>query len=228
MTTFLSVLLASVSSSASSSSSSSSNKLSSAALGGVKGGQNCRIGETDETFSIMIRNTEYKAFLESSLNYEVYIDNNNLHWKLLLKINGAETYFTLEATQINFRDLEHQMFEYNTQKYGNELIHCGTIEEKKLSDILDVADQLIVEMGTYNLFNNNCQHFCNNFLHHYRFKTYETTLGKEVTAHVKEPQSDDILEAIHLLYISEGDLSFENERFLLLLSQLYNRYVGAN
>ena len=46
---------------------------------------------------------------------------------------------------------------------GMELKHVGAYEGT-LNELCQKADNVIVRMGGYNLFRNNCQHFCNNLL----------------------------------------------------------------
>ncbi len=51
----------------------------------------------------------------------------------------------------------------------------------RLCDIAELADQVVKEMGTYNLVSENCQHFCNRLLQKMGQQTYPTTIGPKMT-----------------------------------------------
>ena len=100
---------------------------------------------------------------------------------------------------------------------------CGEIYGK-LSEILDVADRVIDRMGFYNLFNSNCQHFCNNFLNHYGLAVYPVTVGKNVTATLDEEPA--VEERVHRLL---AELAMGNpSAFRRGTAEIANYIVGAN
>lgn len=188
--------------------------------------------KNDQLYTEMIKNTKYKSFVDSLLVYEVYINMSVPRWILLLKINQAETYISLEVTHVKL-----EIFEYNVRSYTSRIIFCGTIESK-LIDILKTTNQMIHKMGYSDILKttdqinhkmeySDCQHFCNNFLNHYSLKLVKKIKAqKETSTHVQQ-QLDDCREE-NDQGDDGNDGSSQCERFLRLLSLLFNRYVGAN
>ena len=113
---------------------------------------------------------------------------------------------SIEISTPDMKSLKREIYTDNERS-----THCGIIEGSRLTDMLDVADCIIDKMEYYSLFTSNCQHFCNNFLNHYGFKVYGTTLGKEVTAEIekqidKTPEQNAVLEKLQQMH-ANGDIS---------------------
>lgn len=215
-------------------------------------------GEVYNHFFEMIKLSRHFALLKiPDQKYDVYIDRSSWHWMILVKAHDTDSevgYFSLEVSTPNLIDLSREMFDYlgNPRDKPN-LIICGTITGHKLIDIIGVADDVAARMGRYSLFSSNCQHFCNNFLNFYKFKTYRTTLGKEVTAVIQGREKtkqekeavDELLLAsrrVHDELMEEDDplgctadssdssvasLSTVEIQFREVLAGMLNKYVGA-
>lgn len=198
--------------------------------------------QEDEEFSVMLANSDYYAFKNSKVVYEVYLQHKKLHWFLLLKMKDSELrYLTLEATTPNLSDLTRVMFMLDSS-YGEKVTYCGIIKDS-ISSIVKVADKIIEKMGHYSLFSSNCQHFCNNFLNHYGLPVQRTTLGAEVSATVeKEPAStpeqraivDDLHQHVSAFpydsYYSQAanaTLQAIEGRLRAHFARVLNSYVGA-
>ena len=185
-------------------------------------------------FSEMIAFSPYERTKNIDTTYKVYIDKKNNHWILLLRIKDSTLpYFSLEASSPNLSSLWHEMFLFDP--YTGEATLCGEIT-LKLVDILLVADLIVTEMKMYNLFTSNCQHFCNNFLHHYGFETFPPTFGKEVTAKIMEQpirnEQENVLQLFDALdNVINNPLSSairkEEDRIKRHFASALNAYVGA-
>lgn len=240
---FTRLLKSSFSSSAESilpSSSSSSTSSASSSRSTQDHGKSCKTSDGDTTFSELINNSQYKPLKDVEVTYEVYIDDTQLHWCLLIKMKGSDLPFlSLEASTPDFSSLRHEMFLHD--KYEEKIKSCGKIDGK-LSDILNVADDVIIKMGKYSVFSSNCQHFCNNVLHYYNFEVYSTTFGEKVTAEIKNlpKETDDVaklqkmfendeeLNAIIDNPLSSTVLSKVESRSRAFLAKMFNEYVGAS
>lgn len=153
---------------------------------------------TDMEFSEMVKNSSYALITRVEMAYEVYIDKSTWHWFLLLKAKDTDLFFSIEIFTSDFSDIVCGMCLYTD--YKGKLTYCGKIADTRLDDILKTADRITEQMGRYRLFSNNCQHFCNNILHHYGFEVYRTTIGKEVTAELQElpmePEKQEMLARV--------------------------------
>ena len=63
---------------------------------------------------------------------------------------------------------------------GTDMTFIGS-KHTTIANLCKTAEKIRLEMGTYNLFSRNCQHFCNNFLSAYGFTTKPTTIGPEIS-----------------------------------------------
>lgn len=74
---------------------------------------------------------------------------------------------------------------------GMELKHVGTYQGT-LNELCQKADSVIVRMGKYNLFCNNCQHFCNNFLCEIGLESgkQKTSIGPSTTLSIEDKTFD--------------------------------------
>lgn len=162
--------------------------------------------------------------------YEVYIDFSKWHWLLLIKAKGSKFPFaSIEISTPNMFSIERGMCLYEDYKGGKT--YCGELN-LTLQDFLHVADRIVEEMDGYSLFSSNCQHFCNNLLHHYNFEVYPTTLGKEVTAVLKKESMDpemrellNRLSAIHNNFATK--ILTQESRVVRHFASALNTYTGA-
>jgi hypothetical protein len=190
------------------------------------GGKSCNTNNPpkDMRFSDMIANSPYTAIKRVQLEYEVFIDNNKLHWLLLIKAKDTEfPYFSLEITTSDFSNIIRNMVLYNT--YTGNTIACGSIIAN-LDTILDVADKVVTAMAEYKLFSNNCQHFCNNFLNQYSFAVYTPTIGTAVTAEVIAMESVQPGQTIRGLF-NQLTVGSTEQQLLGYVAAALNRYTGA-
>jgi hypothetical protein len=78
---------------------------------------------------------------------------------------------------------------------GRQLKYVGT-KEVTMNELCRKADKIIVGMGRYNLFNRNCQHFCNNLLCEIGLESaQEKTFGPQTTL-TPEEESCDITASV--------------------------------
>lgn len=246
----MSWFLGSLASSSVLSSSSVSSSTSSSSVSANREGANlCKRDSSQTDFIQFIMESKHAAVVDFSNGVDVYIDHNKLHWFLLLKMKGTPDkvgFFTLEIATPNLSTIQKQMFEYITLPEGC-VEHCGTIEGHTLRSILEVADLLVTAMGSYSLFSSNCQHFCNNFLNHFRLKVYSTTLGKDVTMTIQNSKAIDKSEEDAMLlfmkelnahqsanigkdpfrYNPDSQLSRTEVVMRQALARILNTYVGA-
>ena len=183
----------------------------------------------------MIAYSPYNDTKNVKVTYGVYIDRQKQHWFLLVKMKDSTLpFFSLEASTPDLSSLRHEMFLFDS--YAGGTTYCGEII-LELAEILRVADNIVTEMNVYSLFSSNCQHFCNNFLHHYGFDTFPPTFGKEVTAKIKEqPVLNDEDKNIQQLLDALGDvlnnplssaIRKEEDRIKRHFASALNAYVGA-
>ena len=158
----------------------------------------CNPGREDKKFSEIINDTPYKDLKEVPTKYNVFISHRPCgHWFLVIEMEGSTLVnFSLEITTPDMKTIKRDIYTDREKPTP-----CGIIEGSKLIDILDTADRIVVEMEFYSLFTSNCQHFCNNFLNHYGFEVYRTTLGKRITAEIeklsdKTPEQNAVLEEL--------------------------------
>ena len=223
----------------------------SSSLSGTRKGVQHNPGKQDKKFSEIIKDTPYKHLTEVLVKYNVSINRKSWgHWFLLLEMEGSEMEnLSLEISTPDLKSIKREIYTDREKS-----TRCGIIEGRKLIDILNTADRIVVEMKCYSLFKSNCQHFCNNFLNHYGLTVYPTTVGKEVTAEIKKlsdktPEQNALLaelqqvimnrgiseEPLQQMHANEGisDAQFSSrseieERILHNFAALLNLLVGAN
>ena len=150
-----------------------------------------------------------------NLTYEINLVNTQLHWYLLLRIKGSKLpYLSMEITTSDMKDIIS-----TTQEIANvaNSTEVGTFEGT-LDDLCQHADNVAKEMKKYNLFNNNCQTFCNKLLTRIGFTAYPPTDVSEIAERAFDYISVIILEAMkefdsvtsadHLQSLSASDLRF--------------------
>ncbi len=116
----------------------------------------------------------YKYMVETSCAYDIYISTGKLHWFILIQLNGSSLPFvTIEITR---SDVDKVSF-----LAVMEILQDVTDKQKlktettTLNDLCGVADEVKAKMGYYDLYHNNCQHFCNNFLKWLNYEQFPTT-----------------------------------------------------
>ena len=117
----------------------------------------------------------YRYMVETSCAYDIYISTKNLHWFILIQLNGSELPFvTIEITK---SDVDKDMLAVMEMLEDVDLVDKQKLntENTRLKDLCDLADKVKATMGQYSLLNNNCQHFCNNFLKWLDYEQIPTT-----------------------------------------------------
>ena len=198
-------------------------------------------GSQDNKFCDIIKDTPYNYLTEVPVKYNVSINRKIFgHWFLVLEMELEGSTLPNLSLEISTPDLKSIKREIYTN--SEKSTYCGPIVGYTLTSILNVADSIVANMGFYSLFTSNCQHFCNNFLNHYGFGVYNTTLGKDVTAEIekqidKTPEQYAVLGEIQQLTmignISDAPLQqpiqYETERKMrLYFALLLNAFVRAN
>ena len=163
------------------------SSLSSSSSSGARKGVQYNPGKYDKEFSEIIKDTPYKDITGVPGKFKVSINRKFCgHWFLLFEMEGSTLpNLSLEISTPDVKSIKREIYTHND---NGKSTHCGIIKGT-LTSIINVADRIVAEMEYYRLFTSNCQHFCNNFLNHYGFEVYSTTLGKNVTAEI-EKQSD--------------------------------------
>ena len=167
----------------------------------------------DESFAKMIQSTEYRVLLDAVVTIEVYLNREGWHWFLLVKMKDTEYKFvTVEITTSDMQNLVRTMRIRESAK-GSDFVGDYTGSFKNLCQI---ADCVVDDMGSYNLFTSNCQHFCNNLLLRIGLKhDFSTTIGPNTTvckSYTMSPDEDNSsyvaperLEQIYLkLFAGQG------------------------
>ena len=177
-----SISLSSIGSSLSSSSSSCSS--------GARKGVQYNPGSQDKKFSEIITDTPYKDITGVPGKFNVSINRKICgHWFLLFELEGSTLpNLSLEISTADVESIKREIYTHND---NGKSTPCGIIQGT-LTSIINVADRIVAEMEYYRLFTSNCQHFCNNFLNHYGFEVYSTTLGKDVTVEIEKLIKSDL------------------------------------
>ena len=125
-----------------------------------------RDGDYGRPFVEMIKDHYmYGPWIDTKAIYELKLVHRlpNLHWYLLIKKGGSSDlpYITLEITTSGKKDLIPVT--RDLKSCDDRASDVGTYDGTLL-DLCKLADEVVKEMGTYNLMKRNCQHFCNNLL----------------------------------------------------------------
>ena len=129
----------------------------------------------DETFiDLLERVPRYKDLIDVSCKYDVYISRGKLHWFLIVKNSCSRLpYLTIEISRGNDKVSFLAMMDTLEDVSDKELLKEG--ECISLRGLCDIADSVKRKMGQYSLFDNNCQHFCNNMLKWLDYEQFPTT-----------------------------------------------------
>ena len=119
------------------------------------------------TFEDKLKETNYGAVIEETLEYDVFVHRStltdNFHHKIVLKAKQYKLgYVTVElGKNDNYSQIVAQSLVYQGDEGDLEFKGSVTATLRQLADI---AMEILVEMGEYRLAGNNCQNFCNKFL----------------------------------------------------------------
>ena len=142
-------------------------------------------GQSGHSFQEMIKNTGYGHMRKKELDIHIWIQRYQWHWFLVVKWEGSDDlYVILEVTTSTMLDL----VKFMRVEDSKVLPKCERVGRLTISfnQLCEIADSVVSDMGTYNLFKRNCQHFCNNLLKRLNMKCdYETTIGPTTTIHVQ-------------------------------------------
>ena len=118
----------------------------------------------------------YGPWIDTKTVYELNLVHRlpNLHWYLLVKKEGASDwpYITLEITTSGKKDLIPLTRDF--ESCDDNATGMGTYTGSLFS-LCELADGVVEEMGTYDLRESNCQHFCNILLKKLHKKEFPTT-----------------------------------------------------
>ena len=126
---------------------------------------------------------DYKNIARYKFKYVVYEKVSIVHRYVLVQKKDSDLPFlTIELTTVNGlnSDLAQGMRIFSPPEVKSQSPHEIGVYEGSLMDICKVADSVFEEMksnGPYGLFDNNCQHFCNNLIQRLCLnRTFPTTL----------------------------------------------------
>lgn len=120
----------------------------------------------DAPFSVKVKRSQYRCISGSKKRYHVYLNKDNFHWYIILHHEDEGTtypFLTIEITTTKYcvklipvmRELPQEDINTKWEVFDIEI---------KLDTLCEIADKIVVEMGEYNLFTNDCQTFCNDLL----------------------------------------------------------------
>ena len=144
--------------------------------------------ESDDSFvKILKRHPSYGPLIDVHAKYELWAVHSTLHWFLLIKGEDCPDlpYITIEIKTLSWDDITPTMRSVEIDCNDPQLPHAvrvGTYgPNETLKDLCQEANSVAKDMGSYNLLNNNCQHFCNNLLTRIGFPTFDTIVGTNTT-----------------------------------------------
>ena len=123
----------------------------------------------------------YGEWLDAEAEYEIKLAKSTLHWYLLVKKKGSQTlpYVTFEVTTSNMTNLIPAT--RNIKVCENNATDKDVFKGC-LFKICCLADEVVSEMDTYDLFMRNSQNFCNELL---------TKLGKDESSTTFSPDTTE-------------------------------------
>lgn len=129
----------------------------------------------------MVKDTPFEMALNLHLDmdFEIRLVNTHYHWFVVLKVDSMHQVISIEITTMPMNKIVPTIVIYKDE--CPESILVGTLR-LKFSRLVELADRVVEEMGTYSLFSTNCQDFCNRLFKKLDLKTYSTTLGTQVQA----------------------------------------------
>jgi len=132
---------------------------------------------------IMELNSRHKLFMTEQLYYKVYVHSRFIghHCLVLVDKSGYCEHVTIELTvSPDTVDGESSEVAPKAQLYDGrpeDLTYKGEIYAS-LEYLCEVALRVLVDMGSYNLAFNNCQHFCDKLLKKYELPGHTTDTTK--------------------------------------------------
>ena len=132
----------------------------------------------------------YGPWISSSSVYELKLINQlpNVHWYLLIKKEGSDLpYISVEITTPDLMKLIP-----TTRNFESCDVDATDVDPYKgsLLSLCELADEVIKEMGTYDLTKRNCQHFCNRLLK----KLYKEEFPTTFESHKSDNKFDYLTE----------------------------------
>ena len=135
----------------------------------------------------------YGPWIDTKTNYQLMLVHKQLHWYFLVKKEGDSPlpYVTIEITTSDMKDLIPSIRNFPSCSDGASDMgtYIGT-----LRSLCELADRVVEEMESYNLFTRNCQNFCIELLKKmgkYDRSRIKPTFRKDVDDH-----NFDLLEII--------------------------------
>ena len=125
---------------------------------------------------------QYGPWIKAHAAYEIKLIHRNsiLHWYILLRPKGTSTlpYISMEVTTSDMSDLIPVTRNFESYE-ANQVSDLGTYEGT-LYYLCQLADRVMEEMESYDIFSSNCQTFCNKLLKKMGKNEFPTSLKSEL------------------------------------------------
>ena len=142
----------------------------------------------DAFFSVKVKRSEYRCISGAKKKYQVYLNKDNFHWYIILHHEEEGTtypFLTVEITADDSAKIYPVMRELQLDRINTEwkIIEIEII----LDNLCETADEIVSEMGKYNLFTKDCQTFCNHLLLGLKLidKPFPTSFGPDLCQSIK-------------------------------------------
>ena len=149
--------------------------------------------QSGHPFVQMVCNTEYgrrylclwfRKPLDTPGRYDVYLitngGNTNLHWTLLVRMRGLRIYLPYLSIEINtdvgMKEMIPIMRQFKDSEPPTTAKSMGSVTDKSIKQLCNLADTVRSEMGSYDITSSNCQDFCNKVLERMNLPTHTTTV----------------------------------------------------
>lgn len=121
----------------------------------------------DAPFLDKVKRSKYECISGSKKKYRVYLNKDKYHhWFIILHLEEEGTTYPFLTIEINtvkdcvklipvMKELPQEAINTKWEVFKIEI---------KLDTLCKIADDIVAEMGKYNLFTNDCQTFCNDLL----------------------------------------------------------------
>ena len=163
----------------------------------------------------------YGEWLDVETEYEIKLVKSTLHCYLLVKKKGAQAlpYVSFEITTSNMTNLIPVTRNYDVCK--DNATDMGVFKGR-LSKLCSLADEVVSEMDTYNLFTRNCLNFCNELLKKVGKNESPTTFSPDTNV---ENYDRTISRDFDLSYKASGGKLATNLHSCPILSIIIKAYV---
>lgn len=131
---------------------------------------------------IMALKSQHKIFMTDKLYYKVYVHSRFVDHHCLVLVDKSRfcEHVTIELSVVDTVDGESYQVVPKAQLYtgrSEDLTYKGEVYAS-LEYLCEVAYRVLIDMGSYNLAFNNCQHYCNKLLKKLGLPGYTTDTAK--------------------------------------------------